>query len=62
MNVLRFETESGRVILAVYNTAGERVRTLVDQSFAPGEHNAVWNGGNDAGGNTQLCSDHFPAT
>ena len=38
------------VSLRIYNVAGQRVRTLVDEVRAPGvTHTAVWNGRNDAG-------------
>jgi hypothetical protein len=33
-----------RVTLIVYNSLGQRVRTLVDRVEAPGPHSAVWNG------------------
>lgn len=39
-----------RVRLRIYDTAGRLVRTLADQSFAPGEHSVDWRGDDDAGG------------
>ncbi len=38
-----------RVILAVYNTLGRRVRTLVDDPQASGIHSVVWEGKDDNG-------------
>jgi len=35
--------------LAVYNSAGARVKTLLDGSIAPGRHNVVWDGRTDRG-------------
>jgi hypothetical protein len=34
------------VRLSVYNTLGEKVTELVNQSLAPGEYNVTWNAGN----------------
>jgi M6 family metalloprotease-like protein len=44
--------ERGRVTLAVYNAAGQRVRTLVDEVQSPAENgfSVLWDGRNDAGG------------
>ncbi|MRR09421.1 T9SS type A sorting domain-containing protein [bacterium] len=39
----------GRVVLAVYNVAGQRVATLVDAVQGAGEHSASWNGRDGAG-------------
>jgi hypothetical protein len=36
------------VMLNIYNTIGQLVRTLVNRSFQPGKHQVVWNGHNDA--------------
>ncbi len=36
--------ESLQVALSVYNAAGQQVRTLTDDRFAPGPHRVVWNG------------------
>jgi flagellar hook assembly protein FlgD len=41
--------ERGHVILTVYNVAGERVRTLAEESFDAGPQRVVWDGRNDAG-------------
>jgi hypothetical protein len=38
-----------RVVLRVYNVAGARVATLVDESRAPGTYVARWTGHDDAG-------------
>lgn len=38
------------VRLAVYNVAGQRVRTLVDGPVEPGQHEVRWNGRTDDGG------------
>ena len=37
------------VSLDVYNTLGQRVKTLMDQSLSMGVHQAVWDGTNDSG-------------
>ncbi len=39
----------GSVTLTVYNVAGQRVRTLSNESLAAGAHTRVWDGLNDAG-------------
>jgi len=38
-----------RATLTVYNVLGQRVRTLADQPYSPGEYEVVWNGRNDEG-------------
>jgi len=38
-----------RATLTVYNVLGQRVRTLTDQPYSPGEYEVVWNGRNDEG-------------
>ncbi|RMF55175.1 MAG: T9SS C-terminal target domain-containing protein, partial [Calditrichaeota bacterium] len=38
-----------RITLHVYDTAGRKVKTLIDGSFPAGNHNVQWNGTNDAG-------------
>lgn len=43
------EKERGRVVLEIYNIAGQRVRTLVDEEKDPGEYSIVWDGRDDAG-------------
>ncbi len=40
---------SGHVELDVYNTRGQRVKTLVNDVIDAGEHEAVWHGDNDMG-------------
>lgn len=37
------------VKLAIYNTLGQKVRTLLDQPAEAGIHSVMWNGRNDAG-------------
>jgi hypothetical protein len=39
----------GRVQLAVFNVAGQRVRALVDSTLTPGHHTARWDGMDDSG-------------
>jgi len=39
----------GRVLLQIYNTNGQLIRTLVDGEVPAGYHQIVWNGRNDAG-------------
>ncbi len=39
----------GPVAIAVYDLAGRKVRTLTDQSYAPGRHSVVWDGASDTG-------------
>lgn len=40
---------AGQVELSVYNAAGQRVRTLVNDSRPAGPHSEVWNGQDDRG-------------
>lgn len=47
---IRFGLErSGYVDLAVYDVAGRRVRTLIAQDYAAGEHRMRWDGRDDRG-------------
>ncbi len=47
---IRFDLpRSGRVRLTIYNTAGQRVRTLLDAPRAAGSRQVTWDGRNDAG-------------
>jgi hypothetical protein len=39
----------GRVELAVYNVAGQKVRTLIDAVQGAGDHSASWNGRDERG-------------
>ncbi len=39
----------GRAVLDVIDVAGRRVKTLVDRSLSPGEHEVVWDGRDEAG-------------
>jgi hypothetical protein len=41
--------QRGVVSLRIYDVAGERVRTLADETFDAGPHTRVWDGRNDAG-------------
>ncbi len=48
--VLRFQLpEANDIQLVIYNTLGQKVRTLLDRSFSPGSHSVIWDGTNDAG-------------
>lgn len=38
-----------KVKLEVFNVLGQRVKTLVDSDMAPGKHEVIWDGRNDAG-------------
>ncbi len=40
---------ASEVTLFIYNTLGQKVRTLVDKNMPNGKHSVVWNGRNDAG-------------
>jgi len=40
---------STRVLLTVYNLAGQQVRTLVNESQIPGDHSVVWLGDDEKG-------------
>lgn len=42
-------TEAGRVRLEIWDAGGRLVRRLLDQQAGPGEHQAVWDGADDAG-------------
>lgn len=47
---IRFKMSSeGAVELAIYNVAGQKVRTLVSDPLAAGEHIATWDATDDAG-------------
>ncbi|MDZ7725003.1 MAG: Ig-like domain-containing protein [candidate division KSB1 bacterium] len=47
---IRFETpQEGKLILAVYNTLGQRVTTLVNKRINPGYHQVSWSGENENG-------------
>jgi hypothetical protein len=48
--VISYSISSGRnVRLAVFNSLGQKVRTLMDGPVAAGKHTAVWNGCDDSG-------------
>ncbi|MCE5249853.1 T9SS type A sorting domain-containing protein [bacterium] len=42
-------TESGRAQLDIYNTAGQKVRTLLTETMMPGVYSAFWNGCDEYG-------------
>ncbi len=44
------KSAGSRVSLVVYDAAGHLVRTLVDGTLPAGDHLAIWNGTNNAGG------------
>jgi Zn-dependent metalloprotease len=47
---IRFELPSEeRVVLKVYNSMGQEVRTLIDETRGAGVHSVVWDGRNQAG-------------
>ena len=43
------ETGEIPVVLRIYNSVGQRVRTLVDERTRPGRHHRIWDGRNDDG-------------
>jgi len=49
---------AGRVSLAVFDLRGRRVRTLLDDSLAAGEHSVEWNG-RDGNGQTVSAGTYF---
>ena len=50
VTTIRFTTpRSANVSLVIYNSLGQRVRTLVDNTVQPGSHLIQWNGKNDNG-------------
>ena len=56
--------EAGNVSAVIYNTAGQRVRSLVERRLAAGEHVVVWDGCDDAdrpvGSGAYLCRIVMP--
>lgn len=47
---LSFELPTaGNVVITIYNSTGQRVRTLVSGNYAPGAHQVVWDARNDNG-------------
>lgn len=46
--------KSGQVSLSVYNSKGQRVRTLTDSSYEKGEHTLTWDGKTDT---NQQCAN-----
>jgi hypothetical protein len=53
------KNEGGSVPIqfVIYNTLGQKVRTLVNGSFPPGEYIQIWDGRNDAG--QEVSSGHY---
>ena len=50
--VIRFRlTNPGNVQLKIYNSAGQRVRTLIQESMPAGIHHIEWNSTNESGEN-----------
>lgn len=41
--------QNGNVAIEIFNIVGQKIRTLVDNYYAAGSHEAVWNGLNDNG-------------
>jgi len=50
--------QEARVQLTVYDLLGKKVRTLVDESKAPGAYSVIWDG-NDDNGNPQSSGTYF---
>ena len=50
VTTIRYTVEdAGRVILAVYNTTGQRVKSLVDGLQESGDHSVSWDSHDDGG-------------
>ncbi len=41
---------TAHAVVAIYDVAGKRVKTIVDGDMAPGRHETAWDGTDDAGG------------
>jgi hypothetical protein len=41
--------EDSKVVISIYNIKGQLVRTLVDENYERGLHNAIWNGKDTSG-------------
>jgi len=41
--------QASPVTIEVFNIKGQKVKTLIKDSFAPGQHSVVWNGTDDKG-------------
>jgi len=44
--------ENTRVRLEIFNIRGQKVKTLLDEEMAQGEHSVIWRGETDRGGNS----------
>ena len=40
---------TGKVDIRIYNTLGQQIRTLIDETRSPGQYSVVWNGTDDDG-------------
>jgi hypothetical protein len=50
ITTIRFSLpQSGRVVLEIFNLMGQRVRTLLDNTLAAGDHRVVWDGTDGSG-------------
>ena len=51
ITTIRFETpHEAEVDIAIFNTLGQRVQTLLDEKLSAGAHSVHWNGSSHAGG------------
>ena len=41
--------KAANVSILVYNTMGQKIRTLVNENKNPGTHNVIWDGRDDSG-------------
>lgn len=68
--MIEFRLEEGdNVSLVIYNISGQKVRSLLSESFSPGKHSVVWDGCDDNGRKVstgvyigRLVSGKFEAT
>lgn len=40
-------TEKSNVCIVIFNSKGQKIKTLINSELSPGRHNLVWNGKND---------------
>jgi hypothetical protein len=50
--------EFSSVVIKIYNTLGQEIRTLIDKEFESGYHTVLWDG-RDNFGNPVLCGEYF---